>query len=125
LGKKEKAEQIRSQHVLSTWVRVKERIGLVSEKFAERSLDFAELVAELLYEFKPMDAELEFVPTDLRIATIKKVREVTGLGLKESKDLVDARPCVFKKNLTKREFQELLVAFEEIPGVKIVSKAID
>ncbi|MDE2144558.1 MAG: 50S ribosomal protein L7/L12 [Patescibacteria group bacterium] len=42
-----------------------------------------------------------------KINVIKVVREVTGLGLKESKDLVDGAPKVVKEGLKKEEAEEL------------------
>jgi large subunit ribosomal protein L7/L12 len=43
-----------------------------------------------------------------KIQVIKVVREATGLGLKESKDLVDAAPKAVKENLKKEEAEELV-----------------
>ena len=42
-----------------------------------------------------------------KIAVIKEVREATGLGLKEAKDLVDGAPKVIKENLPKAAAEEL------------------
>jgi len=42
-----------------------------------------------------------------KINVIKVVREVTGLGLKEAKDMVDGAPNVIKTNLKKEEAEEL------------------
>ncbi|PJE58038.1 MAG: 50S ribosomal protein L7/L12 [Candidatus Portnoybacteria bacterium CG10_big_fil_rev_8_21_14_0_10_36_7] len=44
---------------------------------------------------------------DQKIAVIKVVREVTGLGLKEVKDLVDAAPKVIKENVPKADADEI------------------
>jgi large subunit ribosomal protein L7/L12 len=43
-----------------------------------------------------------------KIQVIKVVREATGLGLKESKDLVDAAPKPVKENIKKEEAEELV-----------------
>ena len=48
-----------------------------------------------------------------KIAAIKAVREVTGLGLKEAKDLVDAAPKVIKEGVKKEEAEELKKTLEE------------
>lgn len=48
-----------------------------------------------------------------KLNVIKIVREVTGLGLKEAKDLVDAAPKVVKENLKKEEAEELKKKLEE------------
>ncbi|HOF50242.1 MAG TPA: 50S ribosomal protein L7/L12 [Candidatus Colwellbacteria bacterium] len=51
---------------------------------------------------------------DQKINVIKVVREATGLGLKEAKDLVDAAPKVVKEGLKKEEADELKKKFEEV-----------
>ena len=48
-----------------------------------------------------------------KIAVIKAVREVTGLGLKEAKDIVDAAPKMVKENAPKAEADALKVKLEE------------
>lgn len=50
---------------------------------------------------------LEAVPADKKIAIIKVVRELTGLGLKEAKDLVDGAPGVLKETSPKAEANEI------------------
>ena len=47
-----------------------------------------------------------------KIQVIKVLREVTGLGLKEAKDLVDAAPKVVKENVSKEEADELKAKLE-------------
>jgi large subunit ribosomal protein L7/L12 len=48
-----------------------------------------------------------------KIAAIKAVREISGLGLKEAKDLVDAAPKVIKENVKKEEAEEMKKKLEE------------
>ena len=48
-----------------------------------------------------------------KIAVIKVVRDVTGLGLKEAKDLVDGAPKTIKEGVSKEEAEELKAKFEE------------
>ena len=48
-----------------------------------------------------------------KIAVIKVLREVTGQGLKESKDMADAAPKVVKQNVNKEEADELKKKLEE------------
>jgi large subunit ribosomal protein L7/L12 len=50
---------------------------------------------------------LEKSPDDKKIGVIKVVREVTGLGLKEAKDIVDAAPKVLKPSCNKTEADEI------------------
>ena len=53
-----------------------------------------------------------------KIAVIKAVREVTSLGLKEAKDLVESAPKPIKEGVAKAEAEELKKKFEEA-GAKI------
>ena len=48
-----------------------------------------------------------------KVAVIKAVREVTGLGLKEAKDLVEGAPQVLKEGIGKEEAEELKKKLEE------------
>lgn len=50
---------------------------------------------------------------DKKIQVIKLVREVTGLGLKEAKALVDQAPKAVKENLSKEDAEELKTKLEE------------
>jgi large subunit ribosomal protein L7/L12 len=51
---------------------------------------------------------------DKKINVIKVVREVTSLGLKEAKDLVDGAPKVVKEGVTKEEAAAIKKKFEEV-----------
>lgn len=50
---------------------------------------------------------------DKKINVIKAVREVTSLGLKEAKDLVEAAPAKIKEGISKAEAEEVKKKFEE------------
>lgn len=52
-------------------------------------------------------------PGGAKLAIVKLVRELTGLGLKESKDLVDAAPSVVKEGVSKDEAEALQKALTE------------
>jgi large subunit ribosomal protein L7/L12 len=54
-----------------------------------------------------------------KIATIKAVREVTSLGLKEAKDLVDGAPKPLKENVSKEDAAAIAKKFEGVAGVEI------
>ena len=54
-----------------------------------------------------------------KINTIKAVREVTALGLKEAKDLVDAAPKPLKENISKDDAAAIAKKFEGIATVEI------
>ncbi|MFA5129767.1 MAG: 50S ribosomal protein L7/L12 [Patescibacteria group bacterium] len=51
-----------------------------------------------------------------KIGVIKAVREATGLGLKEAKDLVDAAPKVIKENAPKAQAEEIKKKIEDAGG---------
>jgi large subunit ribosomal protein L7/L12 len=51
-----------------------------------------------------------------KIPVIKVVRELTGLGLKEAKDLVDASPKAVKEGVTRDEADKIKAAIEEVGG---------
>lgn len=66
------------------------------------------------------DVELtEVGPSKVKV--IKGVREVTGLGLKEAKDLVDGAPKIIKEAASKAEADEIKAKLEEV-GAKITLK---
>ena len=54
---------------------------------------------------------------DQKIKVIKVVRDATGLGLKEAKDLVDGAPKTIKEGVAKEEAEELKAKFEEAGAV--------
>jgi large subunit ribosomal protein L7/L12 len=56
-----------------------------------------------------------------KIPVIKVVRELTGLGLKEAKDLVDASPKAVKEGVTRDEAEKIKAALEE-QGAKVEIK---
>lgn len=50
---------------------------------------------------------------DKKIQVIKKVRELTNLGLKQCKDLIDALPCKVKEGISKEEADSIVEQLEE------------
>jgi len=74
----------------------------------------------------PVEEKTEFsvVPTDVganKINVIKAVREVTSLGLKEAKDLVDGAPKPIKEGVNKDEAATIKKKFEDV-GAKVEVK---
>ncbi len=74
----------------------------------------------------PVEEQTEFTVVldsagDKKINVIKAVREVTSLGLKEAKDLVEGAPQVVKEGVTKDEAEKIKKAFEEA-GAKVTIK---
>jgi large subunit ribosomal protein L7/L12 len=74
----------------------------------------------------PVEAQTEFAVLltdvgDKKINVIKAVREVTSLGLKEAKDLVEAAPSTIKEAVSKEEAENIKKKFEEA-GAKVTIK---
>lgn len=68
--------------------------------------------AEAAEEKTEFDVELTAAGAQ-KINVIKAVREITGLGLKEAKDLVDGAPKVVKEKVTKEQAEEFKKKLEE------------
>lgn len=68
--------------------------------------------AEVVEEKTEFDVELTAAGQQ-KINAIKAVREVTGLGLKEAKDLVDAAPKVIKEKVSKADAETMKKKLEE------------
>lgn len=62
-------------------------------------------------------------PADKKIGIIKVVREITGLGLKEAKDLVEAAPKVLKETAPKSEADDMKKKLEAA-GAKVTLKGL-
>ena len=76
--------------------------------------------AAVVEEKTEFDVELKDVGPN-RINVIKAVREITGLGLKEAKELVEGAPKVVKEALPKAEAEEMKKKLEEA-GAKVELK---
>ena len=76
--------------------------------------------AEAAEEKTEFDVELTSAGAQ-KINVIKAVREITGLGLKEAKDLVDAAPKVIKEKIAKAQAEEVKKKLEEA-GATVVLK---
>ena len=59
---------------------------------------------------------LESVTPEKKIAVIKEIRAITGLGLKEAKDLVDGAPKTVKEGATKEEAEKMKTQLETAGG---------
>ena len=75
----------------------------------------------------PVEEQTEFTvtlkeyPADKKVTVIKVVRELTGLGLKEAKDVVDAAPKAVKEGVTREEAEKIKAALEG-QGAKVEIK---
>ncbi len=76
--------------------------------------------AEAAEEKTEFDVELTEIGAE-KIKVIKVVREVTGLGLKEAKEAVEAAPKVLKEAVSKEEAEELKKKLEDV-GAKVTLK---
>ena len=76
--------------------------------------------ADAAEEKTEFDVELTEVGGE-KVKVIKVVREVTGLGLKEAKDLVDGAPKVVKEAAAKEEAETIKKSLEEV-GAKVTLK---
>ncbi len=81
--------------------------GVVATPVAEK---------EAVEEKTTFDVILNEVPADKKIAVLKIVRSVTGLGLKESKDIVDNGPKTLKEGASKEESETIKKDIEAAGG---------
>jgi len=77
--------------------------------------------AEEVVEQTEFDVVLEEVPADKKIAILKVVRALTGLGLKEAKDMVEAAPKAVKEGVAKQDAEDAKKQLEEV-GAKVSVK---
>ncbi|DAZ95517.1 TPA: hypothetical protein N0F65_001856 [Lagenidium giganteum] len=63
------------------------------------------------------DVKLASFDAKSKIKVIKEIRAITGLGLKEAKELVEGAPSVLKKDVKKEEAEELIVKLKEVGAV--------
>ena len=68
-------------------------------------------------EASEVNVILASVPADKKIAVLKEVRTLTGLGLKEAKDLVEAAPKAVKENIKKDEAEAIKKTLEAAGAV--------
>ena len=76
---------------------------------------------EAAEEKTEFDVILEDVPKDKKIAILKVVRTITGLGLKEAKEMVESTPKALKEGVPKEDAEETKTKLEEA-GAKVTVK---
>jgi large subunit ribosomal protein L7/L12 len=114
-------EQIVSLSLLEAAALVKkleERLGVSAAAAAPVAVAAAGAAAPAVEE----KTEFQVILKDFganKINTIKAVREVTSLGLKEAKDLVDGAPKAIKESATKDEAEAIRKKFEGIATIEI------
>ena len=72
--------------------------------------------AEEVEEKTEFDISLDEVPADKKIAVLKVVRGITGLGLKEAKELVESAPKVIQEAVAKDAAEDAKKQIEEAGG---------
>ena len=116
MSKEEMIEEIKKMTVVELADLVKaieEEFGVSAVAAAAPAAGAAAGAAEEKTSFDVVLAEAG----DQKIKVIKVVRDATGLGLKEAKDLVDGAPKTVKENVSKEEAEELKAKFTEVGAV--------
>ena len=114
----EKFEKLVSEIEKMSVLDLSELVGVLEDKFgvsaaAPMMMGAAPAAAtEVVEEKTEFDIELTTAGGQ-KIAAIKAVREVTGLGLKEAKDMVDAAPKVIKEKVANAEAETMKKKLEE------------
>jgi large subunit ribosomal protein L7/L12 len=92
-----------------TLLEVNELVKKIEDKYGVSATPVAGAAAPAGAAAAPAEEKTEFtvvlkeVPADKKIAVIKEVRAITGLGLKEAKDLVEAAPKEVSKDVNKED----------------------
>lgn len=98
-----------------------ELISAMEEKFGVSAAAAVAVAAPAAGEAAAAEEQTEFdvVLTafgEKKVGVIKAVREATGLGLKEAKDLVESAPAAVKEGVAKAEAEEIKKKIEEAGG---------
>ena len=113
MNKEEMIEEIKKMTVveLSELVKaIEEEFGVSAVAAATPAAGAAGAAAEEKTSFNVVLASAG----DQKIKVIKVVRDATGLGLKEAKELVDGAPKTVKENVSKEEAEDLKAKFTEV-----------
>ncbi|CDE90332.1 MAG: 50S ribosomal protein L7/L12 [Clostridia bacterium] len=117
MSKEEMIEEIKKMTV----VELSELVKAIEEEFGVSAVAAAAPVAgaaagEAAAEKTSFNVVLKEAG-DQKIKVIKVVRDATGLGLKEAKELVDGAPKTVKENVSKEEAEDLKAKFTEVGAV--------
>ncbi|XP_057464236.1 50S ribosomal protein L12, chloroplastic-like [Actinidia eriantha] len=100
---------------------LQDKLGVSAASFAPAAAVAAPAGAaavEVVEEKTEFDVVIEEVPSNARIGTIKAVRLMTSLPLKEAKELIEGLPKKFKEGVSKEEAEEAKKQLEEA-GAKV------
>jgi large subunit ribosomal protein L7/L12 len=106
-----------------TVVELNELVKMLEEEFGVSAAAFATAPAAGAVAAAPAEEEKTEFNVELKevgpnkIAVIKVVREVTGLGLAEAKGLVDKAPSIIKEDVAKDAAEEIVKKFKETGAV--------
>ena len=120
----EKIDQIVEELKTLTLLEASELVSKIEETFgvdASASAGGAVVMAaagpaEEVEEKTEFDVMLDEVPADKKIAVLKVVRSLTGLGLKEAKELVEAAPKLVQEGLAKDAAEDAKTQIEGAGG---------
>jgi large subunit ribosomal protein L7/L12 len=98
--------------------KLEERLGVSAAAAAPVAVAAAGAAAPAAEEQTEFQVILKDIGAN-KINTIKAVREVTSLGLKEAKDLVDGAPKAIKENATKEEAETIKKRFEGVATIEV------
>ena len=117
----EKIEKLIEEIDSLTVVELNDLVKAIEEKYGVSAVAAAApaaagAVAEAAEEKSSYDVVLTEAG-DQKIKVIKVVRDATGLGLKEAKDLVDGAPKTIKEGASKEEAEDLKAKFTEVGAV--------
>ena len=100
---------------------IEETFGVSAAASAGVAMAAPAAAAEAEEEKTEFDVILEEVPKDKKIAILKVVRTITGLGLKEAKEMVESTPKSIKEAVPKEDAEETKKKLEEA-GAKVTVK---
>jgi large subunit ribosomal protein L7/L12 len=107
---------------LNTLVKaLEEKFGVSAATMAMPAAAAGPAAAAAPAEEEKTEFTVHLVSAGDKIKTIKTVREVTSLGLKEAKDMVDGAPQVLKEGVSKDEAASIKKKFEDV-GAKVEIK---
>ena len=119
----EKFKKLVSEIETMSVLELSELVKVLEEKFgvsaaAPMMMGAMPAAAEAAAVEEKSEFDVEVVSSGAsKINVIKVVREVTGLGLKDAKDLVDAAPKVIKEKVAKADAEAMKKKFEEVGAV--------
>lgn len=100
---------------------IEETFGVSAAASAGVVMAAPSAAAEAEEEKTEFDVILEDVPKDKKIAILKVVRGITGLGLKEAKEMVESTPKAIKEGVPKEDAEDTKKQLEEA-GAKVTVK---